>query len=42
MWPSRPRAIGINVDAGAIPDYDVFCDCLAAGFDEVLALAPQP
>jgi diacylglycerol O-acyltransferase / wax synthase len=35
-------AIGINMDAGAIPDYDVFCECLAAGFDEVLALAPQP
>lgn len=35
-------ALGINVDSGAIPDHDVFCDCLAAGFDEVLALAPQP
>ena len=35
-------AIGINVDAGAIPDHEVFCDCLAAGFDEVLALAPRP
>jgi hypothetical protein len=24
---------------GAIPDFDVFFDCLVAGFDEVLALA---
>ena len=32
-------AIGINVDTGAIPDFDVFYDCLVAGFDEVLALA---
>ena len=32
-------ALGINVDTGAIPDYDVFYDCLVAGFDEVLALA---
>lgn len=31
--------IGINVDQGAIPDVDVFYDCLVAGFDEVLALA---
>lgn len=31
-------AIGINADTGAIPDFDVFRDCLAAGFDEVLAL----
>jgi diacylglycerol O-acyltransferase len=30
---------GINVDTGAIPDYDVFYDCLVDGFDEVLALA---
>ncbi len=30
--------LGIDVDTGAIPDYDVFFDCLAAGFDEVLAL----
>ncbi|MDP3893085.1 wax ester/triacylglycerol synthase domain-containing protein [Nocardioides sp.] len=33
-------AMGINVDVGAIPDFDVFHDCLVAGFDEVLALAP--
>lgn len=32
-------AIGINVDTGAIPDFDVFVDCLLEGFDEVLALA---
>lgn len=32
-------AIGINVDTGAIPDFDVLCDCLIAGFDETLALA---
>jgi diacylglycerol O-acyltransferase / wax synthase len=32
-------ALGIDVDATAIPDYDVFYDALVAGFDEVLALA---
>jgi diacylglycerol O-acyltransferase / wax synthase len=32
-------ALGINVDSGAIPDYDVLCDALVAGFEEVLALA---
>lgn len=32
-------ALGINVDAGAIPDFNVFYDCLVAGFDDVLALA---
>jgi len=31
-------AIGINVDTGAIPDFDVLYDCLVAGFDDVLAL----
>jgi diacylglycerol O-acyltransferase len=30
---------GINIDTGAIPDYEVFYDCLVEGFDEVLALA---
>lgn len=36
-------ALGINVDVGAIPDFDVFHECLVAGFEEVLALAtPQP
>ena len=33
---------GIDVDTGAIPDYDVFYECLVAGFDEVLALASAP
>jgi len=32
-------ALGIDVDTGAIPDFDVFYECLVAGFDEVLALA---
>ena len=32
-------AMGINVDVGAIPDYDVFHACLVAGFEEVLELA---
>ena len=32
-------ALGIDVDTGAIPDYEDFYDCLVAGFDEVLALA---
>ena len=32
-------ALGINADTGAIPDFDVFYECLVAGFDEVLALA---
>ena len=32
-------ALGIDVDSGAIPDYDEFYDCLVASFDEVLALA---
>ena len=32
-------ALGIDVDTEAIPDYDVFYECLVAGFDEVLALA---
>lgn len=30
--------LGIDVDTGAIPDFEVFFDCLVAGFDEVLAL----
>jgi diacylglycerol O-acyltransferase len=32
-------ALGITVDTGAIPDFEVFHDCLVDGFDEVLALA---
>jgi diacylglycerol O-acyltransferase len=35
-------ALGINADTGAIPDLDVFKECLVAGFDEVLALAERP
>jgi diacylglycerol O-acyltransferase len=31
-------ALGINVDTGAIPDYDVFHECLVDGFEEVLEL----
>lgn len=31
-------AMGVNVDTGAIPDFDRFLDCLGKGFDEVLAL----
>ncbi|MGD9618499.1 MAG: wax ester/triacylglycerol synthase domain-containing protein [Mycolicibacterium sp.] len=30
--------LGVDVDTGAIPDYDVFLDCLTDGFDEVLAV----
>lgn len=32
-------ALGIDVDTGAIGDFEAFHDCLVAGFDEVLALA---
>jgi diacylglycerol O-acyltransferase len=35
-------ALGIDVDTGAIPDHDVFCQSLVAGFDEVLALSSAP
>ena len=35
-------ALGINADTGAIPDFDVFHECLVEGFDEVLALARAP
>jgi WS/DGAT/MGAT family acyltransferase len=35
-------ALGLNVDTGAVPDVDVLGACLAAGFDEVLALAAAP
>jgi len=49
-WPSefaRPSrrtyvdtcALGIDVDTGAIPDFEAFYDCVVEGFDEVLALA---
>ena len=33
--------IGVTVDTAAVPDIEVFMACLAAGFDEVLALAPK-
>lgn len=33
-------SLAINVDNAAIPDIDTFHDCIVAGFDEVLALAP--
>lgn len=33
-------ALGIDVDAGAIPDLPLFMDCLREGFDEVLDLTP--
>ncbi len=33
-------AIGVDVDTGAVPDPEVFLECLREGFDEVLALAP--
>ena len=32
-------SLGIDVDTGAIPDFEEFYDCLVEGFDEVLALA---
>jgi diacylglycerol O-acyltransferase len=35
-------SICIYVDTGAIPDYDVFSESLAAGFDEVLTLTSAP
>jgi hypothetical protein len=30
--------VGVNIDAGAIPDPEVFMDCLRDGFDEVLSV----
>ncbi len=35
-------ALGINVDSGAIPDFEVFRECLVEGFDEVLELSRTP
>ncbi|MDT5010619.1 MAG: diacylglycerol O-acyltransferase / wax synthase [Mycobacterium sp.] len=32
--------LGVDVDTAAIPDYKIFLESLAAGFDEVLVLAP--
>ncbi len=34
--------LGVNVDTGAIPDFDVFFECLLAGFAEVLAIGSGP
>jgi WS/DGAT/MGAT family acyltransferase len=31
--------LAVNMDAGAIPDPDVFMDCLREGFEEILAVA---
>jgi diacylglycerol O-acyltransferase len=31
--------IGLNIDTGACPDFEVVGECIAAGFDEVLELA---
>jgi diacylglycerol O-acyltransferase len=31
-------AVGVDVDTGAVPDLEVFLECLREGFDEVLAL----
>lgn len=33
-------ALGVDIDAGAVPDLEVFMDCLREGFEEVLELAP--
>ena len=30
--------IGVNVDTGAVADPDLFLECLAAGFEEVLGI----
>jgi diacylglycerol O-acyltransferase len=32
-------ALGVNVDTGAVPDLELFMECLVAGFEEVLATA---
>lgn len=31
-------SVGVNIDTGAVPDFELFGDCLKAGIDEVLAL----
>jgi diacylglycerol O-acyltransferase len=33
--------LGVNTDAGAVPDPDLFVECLREGFEEVLALAGE-
>jgi diacylglycerol O-acyltransferase len=30
--------IAVNTDTGAVPDHDAFLECLAEGFDEVVAI----
>ncbi len=35
-------ALGINVDTGAIPDFEVFRECLVDAFDELVRLAAEP
>jgi hypothetical protein len=32
-------ALGVDVDSGAIPDFEEFHDCLTDSFNEILALA---
>ncbi|GEE02272.1 diacylglycerol O-acyltransferase [Gordonia spumicola] len=34
--------LGLNIDAAAVTDLDLFADCLVEGFDEVCALAAEP
>ena len=34
--------LGLNIAPALIEDHDVFQQCIAEGFDEVLALAPPP
>jgi diacylglycerol O-acyltransferase len=34
-------ALGINVDTGAIPDFELLHECLVAGFDEVLGVVRE-
>jgi hypothetical protein len=31
--------LGVNTDASAVPDPDVFADCLSKGLDEVISVA---
>jgi hypothetical protein len=33
--------VGVNADLAAVPDPDVFLECLHEGFDEVLALGAK-
>ena len=36
---NQTACLGINLDAAAVTDQDLFADCVVEGFDEVLALA---